>query len=120
MFASHPQPNIAEHLRYHHSMTGACDSHLNLWKKHLGEVPESVWQCTNLETLVLADKALREVSEKIRNLKQLRMLDLGHNQLTQVPAALGESKASPIFSTFTTIACTHCLPRSHASPGCVI
>jgi hypothetical protein len=36
---------------------------LNLWKRGLGTVPESVWEDTELETLVLADNGLTEVSE---------------------------------------------------------
>ena len=58
--------------------------HLNLWKQHLGIVPESVWAETNLETLVLADNDLTEVSEEIGRLTNLRMLDLGHNQLAAI------------------------------------
>ncbi len=48
---------------------------LNLWEKRLGHVPEWVWQRTELETLVLADNDLSEVSEEIGRLKNLRMLD---------------------------------------------
>ncbi len=62
--------------------------HLNLWKKRLGRVPDWVWERTELETLVLADNNLSEVSAKIGDLKKLRMLDLGHNQLTSVPDTL--------------------------------
>jgi Leucine-rich repeat (LRR) protein len=65
-------------------------SHLNLWKKQLGAVPESVWDQTDLETLVLADNGLYEVSGQISRLKRLRMLDLGHNKLTAVPDCLGD------------------------------
>jgi hypothetical protein len=36
--------------------------HLNLWKKRLGSVP--VWEQTELETLVLADNGLSDVSEQ--------------------------------------------------------
>lgn len=64
--------------------------HLNLWKKQLGRVPDSVWEQTDLETLVLADNGLTELSERIGRLRRLKMLDLGHNQLAEVPAALGE------------------------------
>jgi hypothetical protein len=53
--------------------------HLNLWKKQLWRVPEYVWERTELETLVLADNGLPEVSERVGDLKKLRMLDLGHN-----------------------------------------
>jgi Leucine-rich repeat (LRR) protein len=64
--------------------------HLNLWKKRLGRVPAWVWERTDLETLVLADNELSEVSSRIGRLKKLRMLDLGHNRLTQVPDALAD------------------------------
>ncbi|MGB7683568.1 MAG: leucine-rich repeat domain-containing protein, partial [Candidatus Acidiferrales bacterium] len=63
-------------------------SHLNLWKKQLGRVPDSVWAQTDLETLVLADNGLSAVSDQIGRLKKLRMLDLGHNKLTAVPDGL--------------------------------
>jgi Leucine-rich repeat (LRR) protein len=72
---------------------------INLWKKHLGAVPEYVWQQTELETLILADNDLAEVSDKIGNLKRLRTLDLGHNHLTSLPDTLGSptsQTASPI------------------------
>ena len=49
-----------------------------------------MWEQTELETLVLADNGLSEVSEQIGRLKRLRVLDLGHNELTQVPDALAD------------------------------
>ena len=64
--------------------------HLSLWKKRLGRVPEWVWERTDLETLVLADNELPEISNQIGHLKKLRMLDLGHNRLTEVPDALAD------------------------------
>jgi hypothetical protein len=66
------------------------EPHLNLWKKRLGHVPDSVWDQTGLKTLVLADNDLSEVSTRIGALKKLRMLDLGHNRLTCVPDALAD------------------------------
>ena len=65
-------------------------AHLNLWKQRLGRVPESVWDQAGLETLVLADNDLTEISGQIGRLRRLRMLDLGHNQLTAVPDSLGD------------------------------
>jgi Leucine-rich repeat (LRR) protein len=62
---------------------------LNLWKRKLGHVPESVWEQRELETLVLADNDLTEVSGKIGDLQALRMLDLGHNAITKLPDELG-------------------------------
>jgi Leucine-rich repeat (LRR) protein len=70
-------------------MTHASARHLNLWKQQLGRVPDYVWEQTDLETLVLANNGLSELAEHVRGLKKLRMLDLGHNQLTNVPEALG-------------------------------
>jgi Leucine-rich repeat (LRR) protein len=65
-------------------------SHLNLWKKQLGRVPDSVWEQPDLETLVLAENGLSQLSEQISRLKRLRMLDIGHNALTSVPDGLGD------------------------------
>jgi Leucine-rich repeat (LRR) protein len=67
--------------------------HLNLWKHHLGQVPDSVWEQVHLETLVLADNDLHEISADIARLTSLRMLDLGHNALTWVPDSLGDLSA---------------------------
>jgi Leucine-rich repeat (LRR) protein len=63
---------------------------LSLWKKRLGQVPESVWAQTELESLVLADNNLSSISERVGLLIRLRMLDLGHNKLTRIPDALGD------------------------------
>jgi Leucine-rich repeat (LRR) protein len=71
-------------------VTQAAMPHLNLWKQQLGHVPDTVWERTDLETLVLADNALCELSEHIARLTRLRMLDLGHNRLTRVPDAIGD------------------------------
>lgn len=62
---------------------------LNLWKKHLGQVPDWVWENTELRTLILADNGLTEISPRIGTLKKLRMLDLGHNRITHMPDELG-------------------------------
>jgi hypothetical protein len=63
---------------------------LNLWQKDLHCVPDWVWERTTLETLILADNGLIEVSEKLGELTHLRTLDLGHNQLVSLPESLGE------------------------------
>ncbi|HEX5229897.1 MAG TPA: leucine-rich repeat domain-containing protein [Bryobacteraceae bacterium] len=66
------------------------DRHLNLWKQQLERAPDWVWDRTDLESLVLAENGLAEISERIGGLRSLRMLDLGHNKLRAVPDALGE------------------------------
>jgi len=63
---------------------------MNLWKQHLGQVPPWVWEKTAAETLVLADNDLTEISAEIGNMRQLRMLDLGHNKLATLPDVLGD------------------------------
>jgi Leucine-rich repeat (LRR) protein len=70
-------------------MPSSSSSNLNLWRKQLGHIPDSVWQQSELETLILADNNLSELSGKIGHLKMLRMLDLGHNELTQLPDEIG-------------------------------
>ncbi len=58
-------------------------SFLNLWKQRLGEVPDTVWDRTDLETLILADNGLTRISSRLGGLSQLRMLDLG--QRSHIP-----------------------------------
>ena len=67
--------------------------HLNLWKQRLGSVPDWAWARTDLETLVLADNDLTELSNQIGRLRSLRMLDMGHNKLAGVPDELGRLEA---------------------------
>ena len=59
---------------------------LNLWRKHLGQVPDEVWELADqLETLVLADNGLTVIPARIGTLTHLRMLDLGHNGISALP-----------------------------------
>ena len=53
-------------------------------------MPDSVWDQTELETLILADNGLPAISENIGRLKRLRTLDLGHNLLASVPERLAD------------------------------
>jgi Leucine-rich repeat (LRR) protein len=62
---------------------------LNLWRQQLGKVPESVWQDTELQVLILADNGLTTSRPEIARLRRLTTLDLGHNHLTSVPDELG-------------------------------
>lgn len=71
-------------------MPDQSTTYLSFWKNRLGCVPESVWEKTELEALVLADNDLSELSEQIGCLRRLRMLDLGHNRLGKVPDALAD------------------------------
>ena len=78
------------HLRTIRAMPGSPTVNLNLWKKHLGRVPEEVWELAEqLETLVLADNDLTAVPARIGSLSRLRMLDLGHNGISALPSELG-------------------------------
>jgi Leucine-rich repeat (LRR) protein len=71
------------------STMGELKPHLSLWKQRLGVVPDEVWLRTDLQTLVLADNDLTEVSERVGDLSELRMLDLGRNRLRELPISLG-------------------------------
>jgi Leucine-rich repeat (LRR) protein len=82
---------------------------LNLWKKRLGRVPDSVWDRTELEALILADNGLTEISERLGDLSGLRLLDLGHNDPTQVPESLGN--IAGFFFISITIDWHHCRRR---------
>ena len=62
---------------------------LNLWRHELGEVPEWVWQQTELRVLILANNGLTALPPGIGRLHRLTTLDLGHNALTSVPDELG-------------------------------
>jgi len=68
---------------------GGVPTYLNLWKQHLGHVPEYVFGLTELETLILADNDLTELPEGIGRLTRLRTLDLGHNALAMLPESIG-------------------------------
>jgi len=62
--------------------------HLNYWKQQLGRVPDEVWEHPDAETLVLADNGLTDLPPRIGELRNLRMLDLGHNALTSIPGTI--------------------------------
>lgn len=63
---------------------------LSLWRHRLGKVPESVWQRTELEVVILADNGLTDLPSRIGRLHRLTTLDLGHNELTSLPDSLGD------------------------------
>jgi hypothetical protein len=76
-------------------MTMMPETHLNLWKKHLGCVPREVWENT-------ADNDLEEISPEIGRLRRLRMLDLGHNRLQSLPEEIGDLERLADFSVCMT------------------
>jgi hypothetical protein len=78
-------------------VTDALGPNLNVWKHQLGYVPDAVWSRTELETVVLADNTLAELSERIGSLTHPRMFGLraDGNQLTSLPEWIGEPRALP-------------------------
>jgi Leucine-rich repeat (LRR) protein len=71
-------------------MTLESSTRLDLWRQHLGRVPDPVWDWAELETLILADNRLIELSAGVGRLKSLRVLDLGHSELTSITESLSE------------------------------
>jgi hypothetical protein len=61
---------------------------VNLWRQHLGRVPDEVFADPAIATLILADNDLAEVPARLGELRALRVLDLGHNQLGGLPDVL--------------------------------
>ena len=59
-------------------------------EKKLTELPESLWQLTQLQSLSLSHNNLTAVPDTIGQLIQLQSLNLYGNQLTAVPDAIGQ------------------------------
>ena len=57
--------------------------------QQLTEVPDWVWDRTDLEFLCVSDNRLTGVSPRIASLTNLRALDIAHNAIESVPDALG-------------------------------
>ncbi|NEO88189.1 MAG: hypothetical protein F6J87_28620 [Spirulina sp. SIO3F2] len=81
---------IAEALR-----TGATELDLSCdWvaedSERLTELPESLGQLTQLQTLDLSGNQLEELPESLGQLTQFQTLNLSHNQLTMLPESLSQ------------------------------
>ena len=63
---------------------------LDLSGNQLTELPESLGQLTQLQSLDLSDNQLTELPESLGQLTQLQSLDLSNNQLTELPEWLGK------------------------------
>jgi hypothetical protein len=65
---------------------------LSLGGMNLTELPESLRQLTQLETLYLYDNKLAELPGWIGDLEQLQMLRLDNNELSELPEQIGNLK----------------------------
>src|SRR5947209_13047029 len=63
---------------------------VSFYNAGLEDVPEWVWDATELRVLNLSVNHLTRVSERLGDLRHLHTLDLGHNWLTELPARLGQ------------------------------
>ena len=59
---------------------------LNLSGKNLTEIPDYVFEYTNLTKLVLSRNSICKIPKEISKLKKLEVLDLTYNNLTEIPA----------------------------------
>lgn len=58
----------------------------------LSEIPEKIYELTNLKVLILSSNLLTTVSGKISNLAKLEELYLNRNKLVELPEEIGELK----------------------------
>lgn len=66
---------------------------LNLYKKTLTSLPESIGNLKSLTNLNLWNNQLTSLPESIGNLTSLENLDLGNNQLTSLPESISNLKS---------------------------
>ncbi len=67
----------------------------------LTELPESLGQLTQLQSLYLSNNQLTALPESLGQLTQLQSLDLSHNQLTALPESLGQLKQLQSLSLYS-------------------
>ena len=61
---------------------------LNLSNLELTEIPDNVYQYTNLTKLILSRNQIKTIPQKILKLKKLKVIDLSHNQIKTLQSAL--------------------------------
>jgi hypothetical protein len=61
---------------------------LDLSNKKLKQIPEEIFQCTNLTKLILCNNSIAEVPQEIKLLKKLKVLDLSNNRIKYLQADL--------------------------------
>jgi len=61
---------------------------LDLSNKKLKQIPEEIFQCTNLTKLILCNNSIAEVPQGIKLLKKLKVLDLSNNRIKYLQADL--------------------------------
>lgn len=61
---------------------------LNLSNLGLTEIPENVYQYTNLTKLILSGNKIKVIPQKILRLKKLKVMDLSYNQIKTLQSAL--------------------------------
>ncbi len=63
---------------------------LSLWEMQLRELPESLFQLTQLQSLDLEKNFLTTLPKSLGKLTQLQTLRISYNQLTKLPESLGQ------------------------------
>jgi Leucine-rich repeat (LRR) protein len=64
----------------------------NLENSKLNEVPEYIFNCTNLESLILKNNNISKLPIEIRKLYNLRVLDLSNTDIQVIPEEISQLK----------------------------
>jgi len=67
-----------------------CSTQLDLSGLELDEIPDAVFELTNLRTLLLYNNQITTIPDKAKSLKKLRILSLNSNKFRELPPVIGE------------------------------
>jgi len=68
----------------------SCSTQLDLSGLQLDEIPDAVFELTNLRTLLLYNNQITTIPDKANSLQKLRILSLNSNKLRYLPPVIGE------------------------------
>lgn len=81
-----PEANNWQELLYYKNL-----KRLDFWENNLTALPDSVYKLSRLEVLYVCD-VLKDISPEIKNMWNLKSLELEGNCITELPSEIGELK----------------------------